>query len=156
MSFQWRDAAAVRRTAGAARFRVADSVLAGDLKTVDQILLRTVDGTDPGDLSEFYKQGLRLAASPDSAYGASGSHTGPIYSNTVTVTVAGGTAPYSHTWTSTAGISVAAPASSSTPFIGHPTAGDEVSGTATDTVTDANGVFGSIDVPVRIERLSYA
>lgn len=156
MSLRWRDAGAVSRFAGTVSFRTANGVAPGDLASVDQIRLRLVAGTDPLDLTEVYKRGIRLAATPASAYGASGAHSGPIYSDTVTVGVADGTPPYSHSWTATAGISVASPAASSTPFIGHPSAGDSVSGIATDTVTDANGLTNSIDVPVTIERLSYA
>lgn len=148
MSLYWRDAANVQRTAGAVYMRDADSVQ----RSVDQIRVRGEDG----NYVEIYKQGLRLAASPDSAFGSSASHTGPIYTNGVTVSVAGGTAPYNHSWAVPFGINATAPYSGYTAFIGHPTAGDEVSGTATDTVTDVNGVFSTIDVPVSISRTSYA
>lgn len=153
MSIKWRDSAAVSRSAGSAYFRTADGVSAGDRKTVDKIRLRLVDGADPEDLSEVYRQGIRLVATPDYAAGSSTTKTGPIYTNTVTVGVADGTPPYTHSWSATAGISVAAPTSSSTPFIGVPPAfSGEITGTATDTVTDANGVTNSVTIDVTISR----
>lgn len=147
MSLRWRDAAAVSRSSGAIGFRTVDGVSAVNLKTVDQIRLRLVDGTDLANLSEVYKQGIRLAVDPDSAFGVN-SGTGPIYTNSVTVGVAGGTPPYTHAWTGTTGFSIVNPTSATTAFIGH----SDNTGTATDTVTDANGVTNFIRVDVETTR----
>lgn len=148
MSLSWRDAGAALRSAGAVSFRTVDGVVAGDLKAVDQIRIRIADGTNPADLKEGYKQGIRLAASPTSAYGAAPPGTGPITTNSVVVGVAGGTPPYTHAWTHGAGITVNSPTSATTSFTG----GASVDSTATDTVTDANGLTNAIIVPVSILR----
>lgn len=144
MSLRWRDAASVQRSAGAVYMRDADSVQ----RTVDQIRVRGAGG-----YVEIYKQGLRLVASPSEAIGNSSAKTGPIYSNNVMVSVAGGTPPYTHSWTATSGIGVAAPTNPSTAFIATPPAiMGEINGTATDTVTDANGITNSITVDASIVR----
>lgn len=147
MSLRWRDAAAVSRSGGSAYTRTADGTSPTDLKTTDQIRLRLVDGTDPAHLSEIFKQGIQLAVDPDSAFGVN-SGTGPIYTNSVTVGVAGGTPPYTHAWTGTTGFSIVNPTSATTAFIGH----SDNTGTATDTVRDANGVTNFITVPVETTR----
>lgn len=145
MALQIRDPGGVLRTSGAAYIRDASAVL----RTIDQIRVRE----DGGVLKQVYQQGIRLAASPDSAYGYSSAKTGPIYTNSVTVNVAGGTPPYTHSWTATGGISPAAPTSSTTPFIGVPGAiSGELEGDGTDFVTDANGLTNSISVPISITR----
>lgn len=153
MSIFWRDTAAVKRSAGAVSFRTADGVSAGDLKAIDQIRVRIADGTNPADLKEGYKQGIRLAALPDSASGYSSAKTGPITSGSVTVNVAGGTPPYTHSWAASGGVTATNPTSATTAFVGTPPAIEgEVEGEPTDTVTDANGLTNSISVPVFIQR----
>lgn len=145
MALQLRDPGGVLRTSGAASIRDSSAVL----RTIDEIHVRADDGT----LKRVYQQGIRLAVAPDSAYGYSSAKTGPIYTNSVTVGVAGGTPPYTHSWTATGGIAPAAPTSSTTPFIGVPGGiSGELEGDGTDTVTDANGLTNSISVPISITR----
>ena len=153
MSIYSRDAGAVSRLAGAVYFRTADGTDPANLATVGRMRLRTVAGSDPVNLSEFYKQGIRLAASPAAANGQSSAKSTPIITNSVTVGVAGGTPPYTHSWVATAEITVDSPSSATTSFRATPPPfSGQVDGSALDTVTDANGLTNSIEIPILITR----
>lgn len=145
--FQYRDSGGATRVAGAMYFMAADL----STKTIDEISFMNA----ALETKRIYKAGIRLAASPTFAVGSTTAKTGPVYSNTVSVGVAGGTPPYNHSWTATGGITVNNPASSFTDFRATPPGLDsEVQGTATDHVTDANGIANSIAVSVTISRNS--
>jgi hypothetical protein len=148
MSLKVRDPGGVLRTIGAASIRDSSATL----RTIDQIRMRADDGT----LKQVYQQGIRLAVSPDEAFGFSSGGSGPIYTNSVTVSVAGGTPPYAHVWTTESGFGASSPVSPTTSFVGAPVSGDTTSGFATDTVTDANGITNSISVYVTIERGGFS
>jgi hypothetical protein len=139
VSLRWRDSGGALRTAGAVSIRDASSALLA----VDQIRVRDADNV----LREVYKQGIRLAATPTFVYGTGIS--GPITTNSVTVGVAGGTPPYTHAWTVGGSVVANSPTSATTSFT---KSGASVEATATDLVTDVNGLFNSINVPVSIER----
>ena len=139
MSLRWRDSGGALRTAGAVSIRDADNIL----RAVDQIRIRDADNV----LREVYKQGIRLAVSPGSAYGSG--VTGPITTNSVTVGVAGGTPPYTHSWSAGGSVVPNSPTSATTSFT---KSGASVETTATDLVTDANGLTNSVTIPVSIER----
>lgn len=147
MTLRVRDTATLR-TATEVRARKSD----GALVSVDRMMIRTADG-----LSQFYRRGLRLSASPDSASGFGVNRTGPIYTNTVQVAVEGGTAPYTYSWISSGGVFVNSPTSAATSFGGNPPAiAGEIDGSATCTVTDSNGLSQAVTVSIVIQRESGA
>lgn len=147
MTLRLRDTATLR-TATEVRARKSD----GTLASVDRMMIRTADG-----LTQFYRRGLRLSASPDSASGFGVNRTRPIYTNTVQVAVDGGTAPYTYSWIPSSGIFVNSPTSAATSFGGNPPAiAGEIDGSATCTVTDSNGLSQSVTVPINIYRESGA
>jgi len=126
-----------------------------DLRNVDQIRIRIVDGVSSGDLKEVYQQGIRLAVDPPTAGNVTTNKTGPITSNSVVVSVAGGTPPYTHSWTASDGITVDSPSFATTTFTATPPGIDgAIFGTAGDTVTDANGITASISVDLAFGRSS--
>lgn len=137
MTLKWRDTGGALRTAGAVSIRTVFSTDPADLKIVDQIRLRVADGTSPADLKEVYKQGIRLAVTPPLA------SSNGLTTNYVTVSVAGGTPPYSYSWTATNGVVPSNPFSASTSFNGTPPA------VGTCVVTDTNNVTNQISVNVR-------
>lgn len=146
MTLRVRDTATLR-TATEARVRKSDGALA----SIDRMMIRTANG-----LSQFYRRGLRLSASPDSASGFGVNRTGPIYTNTVQVAVEGGTAPYTYSWVPS-GVFVNSPNAAATSFGGNPPAiAGEIDGSATCTVTDSNGLSLTITIPVTISRESGA
>lgn len=146
---QIRDPGGVRRAVGAAYVRDG----AGAQKTLDQIRARTANGTNPLDLKVVYQAGIRLAVDPSTADGYSDAKTGPITTNAVVVGVAGGTPNYSHSWATPFGITATNPTSNVTAFTATPPGiSGTVSGFATDTVTDANGLTNTISVDITIQR----
>ena len=143
MTLRVRDTATAR-TAVEVRFRDGNGVT----KPVERLYVRTEAGT-----GIFYQRGIRLNVSPTEAYGYSSAKAGPVYTNTVAVSVTGGSAPYTHSWVTTGGFSATAASSSSTAFVGNPSSfSGEIDGVATDYVTDANGLTSSISVDVTIVR----
>lgn len=147
MTLRLRDTATLRM-ATEVRARKSD----GTLASVDRMMIRTADG-----LSQFYRRGLRLSASPDSASGFGVNRTGPIYTNTVQVAVDGGTAPYTYSWIPSSGIFVNNPTSAATSFGGNPPAiTGEIDGSATCTVTDSNGLSQQVTVTINVYRESGA
>lgn len=147
MTLRVRDTATLR-TASEVRARKSD----GSLVSVDRMMIRTADG-----LVQFYKRGLRLSASPSDANGFGTNKTGPVYTNSVLVSVNGGSPPYSYAWATTAGISAQYPAMASTGFVGNPSAiAGDIYGTATCTVSDSAGLSQPIEIPVTISRESGA
>ncbi|WP_394662886.1 hypothetical protein [uncultured Sphingomonas sp.] len=147
MTLRVRDTGALR-TATEVRARKTD----GTLVSVDRMMIRTADG-----LTQFYKRGLRLSASPAEANGFGTNRTGPVYTNTVAVSVDGGSPPYSYAWATTAGVSVQYPTMASTGFVGNPSAiAGDIYGTATCTVSDSAGLSQPIAIPVTISRESGA
>lgn len=88
-------------------------------------------------------QALTGSASPpevskvDSSYGGTKTLTTP----TTTVTVTGGTGPYTHSWaTNDVRLSATDPSLATTAFTATLDAGEEVDADGFDTVTDANGI----------------
>jgi hypothetical protein len=136
VSLRWRDSGGALRTAGAVSIRDADNIL----RAVDQIRIRDADNV----LREVYKQGIRLSATPTSAFGSR--MTPPATTNSVTIGVAGGTPPYTHAWTANGGVTVNSPSSATTSF----RSSVSVITNATDLVTDANGLTASRTVSVRL------
>jgi len=150
MSVYWRDAGGVRRSVGAVKFRVANGTDPADLKTIDQIRIRTADG-----LKTIYQQGIRVAVDPTSAGQTTTDKSGPMTSNSVVVSVAGGTPPYSHSWAIDNGITATNASSAVTAFVAYlPPFDGVLTGTAVDTVTDANGVVGYAIVDLYFQRFS--
>lgn len=140
MTLRIRDTAALR-LATEARVRKAD----GSLNPIDRMMIRTPDG-----LSLFYRRGIRLSANPTEVSGYATSSFRPAVTSAVTVSVDGGTAPYSHAWTVSAGSPASAnsPSSATTTFT-CPGTGDPYSSDVaffTDTVTDANGLTAQVMV----------
>lgn len=134
------DPAGVSRVAGEIKISLADM----SSVTVDRIRVLGPDGVD----HEVYKRSIRLAVSPTSA-----NSTHSVQTNAVTVSVAGGTPPYSHSWSvvTSAGsaVNATAPTSATTAFkINSGLFGDAI---ATDTVTDSLGLSTSINVGVGID-----
>lgn len=147
MTLRVRDTATLR-TATEVRARKSDSTLV----PVDRMMIRTTNG-----LSQFYRRGIRLSASPGSASGFGVNRTGPIYTNTVQIAVEGGTAPYTYSWATNSGIFVNSPTSAATSFGGNPPAiAGEIDGTATCTVTDSSGLSQTVTVSIVIQRESGA
>jgi hypothetical protein len=98
--------------------------------------------------------GMTVTASPDNAFGYGDSHGSiAISTGITTVTVAGGTAPYTYSWATGGATSAVSPTSATTVFRGFGVApGDHIDDTASCTVTDAlgtvaasNSVYISID-----------
>lgn len=140
MTLRIRDTAALR-LATEVKMRQADSSLAA----VDRMLIRTTDGTQ-----EFYRRGIRPSANPTAVNGYSSASFRPAITSSVTVSVDGGTAPYSHVWTRTSGSAgYALSANSATTTFAYPGSGDSYSSARavfTDTVTDANGLTAQVSV----------
>tara|TARA_R110002074_G_scaffold262994_1_gene435108 strand:- start:16017 stop:16454 length:438 start_codon:yes stop_codon:yes gene_type:complete len=142
MAVSIRDVSNTPRVIGDIRVRDTGNVV----RTIEQIWIR-----DEANVSrKVYQRGVRLAASPafanGSRYGA-----GPITSDTVTVSIAGGAAPYSHSWaliSPSAGAVALNPTSATTAF----RAGGELDAIFRDTVTDTNGLSATIDVPASFTR----
>lgn len=107
-------------------------------------VLRTINTGKARDAASVLKtifNGLKVSASPSSAIGycySSGfdtAITGYVYAN-----VTGGTAPFTYVWTADSGWSALSPTNYATSFRSpglNP--GDEATGSAYVTVTDANG-----------------
>ena len=113
--------------------------------------VRVANGTAPTGLKEFYKADVRVAAAPNFAFGFG--TTLPVITNTVTVTAAGGTPPYTHSWSvDDPSVTINTRLSASTTFGARPSFGDTISATATDTVTDATGALARVQVAVSIGR----
>jgi len=118
-----------------------------DVKVRDASALRTVFTSFGGSAG--------LTVTPELAYGygySKGSIT--ISTNSVTVTVSGGVAPYTFAWTGASGAwTIINPTSDTTAFrrssVG---AGTNDSRTFTCTVTDANGATSSITVDAYVEN----
>lgn len=134
------------------------------LRTATEVYLRGSSGSHPIDrmmmrtdagVSEFYRRGLRPFADPSIAEGSSSARAGPVTTNTVVVSVSGGTAPYSHLWSSANGIAATAPSSATTAFRGSPPAfSGYLYAVLTDTITDANGLTSTVSVEVSLTRES--
>lgn len=93
---------------------------------------------------------LSLTTSPVSVSGSGGSAGDlTLVTSTVTVSVSGGTAPYTHEWTFVSGDTgwiILSPAAAATRFQNDVPTVDSKFGTFRDTVTDARGRTGAIDV----------
>jgi hypothetical protein len=89
-------------------------------------------------------QGMEAVASPATVNRTFGSGSGApttLDTPSVTVTVTGGTPPYSHSWTTdNPNVTPTAPSAATTAFEATVDPGDSESATCTDTITDANGV----------------
>lgn len=114
--------------------------------------------TPTGD-EEIYSAGggsgmLTLTASPVSVSGSGGSGGDlTLVTSAVTVSVSGGTAPYTHAWTFVSGDTgwiILSPAAATTRFQNDVPTVDSKSGTFRDTVTDARGRTGTVDVPAQL------
>jgi hypothetical protein len=82
-------------------------------------------------------------------YGSTKTLTTP----TTTVSVTGGTAPYTHSWAG--GVAATAPTSATSAFRATLSPGDIVTETMTDTVTDANGVTAEASCGVYLQNVDY-
>lgn len=100
---------------------------------------------------------LNLSVTPGSAYG---SHFGPgtAGTNTVTVSVSGGTPPYSHSWAKFSGdtFTVTIPSAATTSFTANVGYGEVKTAIYRDTVSDSAGRSFTIDVEVSVEEQSFA
>lgn len=98
---------------------------------------------------------LSVSASP---IGASGiiADGGLATTNSVTVTPAGGSAPYTYAWTFVSGdsVTVNSPASATTSFSTTLAPEDETSSVYRCTVTDDNGTTATVDVIVNLASFS--
>lgn len=100
---------------------------------------------------------LTAFATPSSIYG---SHFGPGVAATpaVTISVTGGTTPYTYAWTKVSGdtMTVANPTGASTGFSATVGYGDSLNATYRCTITDAAGRTKTVDVGVTLEEQSFA
>lgn len=120
----------------------------------DQVVSQMVLRTETGDVPIYTAgggAGLVVEANPIVVTGAAGSSGTPnVPTNTVTVTVSGGTAPYSYLWTEIPGDfdwSIGSPNAASTRFTAlDVAAGDQYFTSFECTVTDARGRTGSVIV----------
>lgn len=120
----------------------AASVLMADgLRSIDKIAFRGNDG-----LRQFYQRGIRPAPTPD-VLDATSNPRRVTYTSSVSVSVTGGTQPYSHSWAASP-LTPTAPSSGTTAF----TIPRNFEGfiEATDTVTDANGIRATVSVTINI------
>lgn len=96
---------------------------------------------------------LTASASPSSASGAGGGFSPEVVTtNTVTITPAGGQAPYSYFWTllEGSGVTIGSPATASTSFSTYLTVGNVATDTARCTVVDSLSSSVTVDVPVSL------
>lgn len=137
-------------TATARRWTNVRCVVAGPT-TKSATLIRVVTASGPHTV---YSQGgndnsLVLVASPENPGG--GSHGTTVTTISTTVSVNGGTAPYTHSWSvglidGAASASALNPLSGTTQFRATGVSPDGGSAVFTDTVTDANGLTNQISV----------
>lgn len=102
-----------------------------------------------------HSSSMAVSVSPDQADGSSSQRGGAVYSNTVMASATGGTPPYAHQWTTDPGFVASYPTSASTSFRGTPPAlQGEISGTATDTITDSSNppIVKTVTVQVDLVR----
>lgn len=144
-------------SATARRWTNVRCIIAGPV-TKSATLIRLVT---PSGVKTLYDEAsggsnsLVLIASPYSAGGGSKGTT--VTTVPVTVSVSGGTAPYTHSWNLDTSDGVAAaeplsPTSATTAFRGSGVDPDGGSATFSDNVTDANGLTNSILVPAFFNR----
>lgn len=140
------------RDTGARRRAVSIRVRTGSgLVPVNRVSFRTDTG-----VVRVYNRAMQISATPSGVSGYGGQRTGPVYTNTTSVSVSGGSPPYQHSWSVGGGAFALNPASSSTAFVGSPPINGTIDTAAVDTVTDASGLTATVEVPVYIERVSYA
>lgn len=96
---------------------------------------------------------LSVVADPDSVFGAqSADHPVVVYTNTTSITVTGGRAPYVYAWSSVPGWTVANPTSSQTAFSSAVGSGSTDEATFTCTVTDARGSTATATVSAQVSN----
>jgi hypothetical protein len=124
---------------------------ADGLHQVERLSVRTATG-----LLEAYRRAIRVAVNPVSAYGYAPKKSGTaVYTNSVAVSVDGGTPPYHYAWTVAPSQYLAAttPTSASTVFqTGTNNGQKNVVGTAVCAISDASGLTSSVTVPVQIVK----
>lgn len=135
MTLLVRDTGALRM-ASEARVCMADG-----LRSVDKIMFRTGDG-----LRQFYQRGIRPAATPD-ALDATSNPRRVTYTPSVSVSVTGGTQPYTHSWAASP-LTPTASSSGTTAFAVPRNFEGFIE--AVDTVTDANGIRATVTVTINI------
>lgn len=121
---------------------------------VTELIYASLDstGTDSGSGAGGTAPGISADPTDVGGSASSSSSSITITSRYTTVTVTGGVAPYTHSWTQVSGDVMTAtdPSSSTTAFYASVPPSESLSADWRDTVTDAGGSTATVDVTVQL------